>query len=206
MSQTNLEWSGRSKNKSDGLGHNEETLMRSTTESVENRIYFYSEVTSDSVLQFNRKLKEIDNTNISDKCKKEMEFDIPIYININSLGGEIFSGLSAMDNIKQCKSPTTTIVDGCCASAATFISIAGTKRFITQHSVMLIHQLSACYWGKYKEFKDEAKNLDLFMKIIKDMYLNKTKIPEKKLNEILERDLFFDSKTCLKYGMVDKVL
>lgn len=204
MNRINHEWADKSK-KSNVL-HESETTIRSVTESVENRIYFYSEVTSDSILQFNRKLREIDNTNMADKCKKEMDSYIPIYININSLGGEIFSGLSAMDNINQCKSPTITIVDGACASAATFLSIAGTKRMITKHSTMLIHQLSAMWWGSYKEFKDEIKNLDLFMKIIKDIYLNKTRIPEKKLDEILDHDLFFDAKTCLKYGLVDKIL
>lgn len=206
MNKFNHDWSNNGKNKKIDSVHEIESSYRSFTESVENRIYFYSEVTTESVLQFNRKLKEIDNTNLSEKYKKEMDFHIPIYININSLGGEIFSGLSAMDNINQCKSPTVTIVDGACASAATFLSIAGTKRMITKHSTMLIHQISTMWWGSYKEFKDEIKNLDLFMNIIKGIYLSKTKIPEKKLNEILEHDLFFDAKTCLKYGLVDKII
>lgn len=206
MSRTNARWSEiRNKAVVHCPEHGDE-IAHSSTESVENRIYFYSDVDSDSILQFNRKLKEIDNINLVDKYKKEMEGSIPIYININSLGGEIFSGLSAMDNISQCKSPTVTIVDGACASAATFLSIAGKRRLITRHSTMLIHQLSAMWWGKYKEFKDEIKNLDMFMGIIKEIYLKKTKIPEKKLDEILDHDLFFDSKTCLRYGLVDKII
>ena len=127
MSRTDARWSG-AKGRATvlGAGHGDE-LIHSSTESVENRIYFYSDVDSDSILQFNKRLKEIDNTNLVEKYKKEMDGDIPIYININSLGGELFSGLSAMDNINQCKSPTVTVVDGACASAATFLSIAGTK-------------------------------------------------------------------------------
>jgi len=206
MSKTDTRWSGvRDRAVVLDSGHGD-VMARPFTETVENRIYFYSDVDSDSILQFNRRLRELDNNNLADKCKKEMDSYIPIYININSLGGEIFSGLSAMDNISQCKSPTVTIVDGACASAATFLSIAGKRRFITKHSTMLIHQLSAMWWGKYKEFKDEIKNLDMFMGIIKEIYLKKTKIPEKKLDEILEHDLFFDARTCLKYGLVDKIV
>jgi hypothetical protein len=45
-------------------------------------------------------------------------------------------------------------------------------------------------WGKYEEMKDDMENCDLFMRIIKDIYHEHTKIPKKKLNEILK------SMTC----------
>ena len=57
---------------------------------------------------------------------------------------------------------------------------------------MLIHQLSSTFWGTYGNFEDEKKNLDLMMKTIKDVYKKYTKVPMKKLDEILKHDLLWD--------------
>ena len=54
--------------------------------------------------------------------------------------------------------------------------------------------------------KDEMENVDNMMKTIREIYLEYTKIPKKKLNEILEHDLWFDAETCLKYGLVDEII
>ena len=43
------------------------------------------------------------------------------------------------------------------------------------------------------------------MSTIKEIYKVYTNVPMKKLNEILKRDLWFDSKTCLELGLVDEV-
>jgi ATP-dependent protease ClpP protease subunit len=129
-----------------------------------------------------------------------------IFLHINSYGGNIFAGLACMDSILQSDIPVITIVDGACASAATFLSVVGNERYINQHAYMLIHQLSSLMWGKYNEFKDEMKNLDNFMAVIKGVYKRYTKIPMKKLEEILDHDLWFDAKTCLEYGLVDKIM
>jgi ATP-dependent protease ClpP protease subunit len=44
------------------------------------------------------------------------------------------------------------------------------------------------------------------MKRIKEIYEAKTKIPKTKMDEILKHDLWWDAKTCLKYGLVDEIL
>jgi ATP-dependent protease ClpP protease subunit len=82
----------------------------------------------------------------------------------------------------------------------------GNKRYMSETSLMLVHQLSTTMWGTYENFEDEKKNLDLMMNIIKNIYDKYTKIPSKKLNEILKHDLFWDAKTCLKYGMIDEIV
>ena len=71
---------------------------------------------------------------------------------------------------------------------------------------MLIHQLSSGLWGKYEEIKDDMENCDKLMKMIKDIYAEYTKIPKKKLNEILKHDLWFDADQCLEYGLVDEII
>ena len=71
---------------------------------------------------------------------------------------------------------------------------------------MLIHQLSSGMWGKYEELKDDMKKSEILMKRIREIYEERTKIPAKKLNEILKHDLWWDAETCLKYGLVDEII
>jgi len=175
-------------------------------ETIDNKIYFYAEIYRDKVLQLNRKIRELNNSMSRQKVQLSLQEDIPIYLYINSFGGSIFSGFSAMDALIKSELPIVTIVDGCCASAATFLSVVGTKRYITPHSYMLIHQLSSFHWGKYEEFKDEMKNLEKFMILIKEVYGKYTQIPEEKLEEILKHDIWLNAKECLEYKLVDEII
>ena len=179
---------------------------RDIIKSVSNRIYFYSDINSENVLNLVQTLKQNDNEFMVKSKELGLENLIPIYLHIQSYGGEIFSGFSAMDNILMCKSPVITIVDGVCASAGTFLSIVGKKRLITKNSYMLIHQLSSFHWGKYSELEDQKQNMDNFMIKIKEIYTEYTKIPKVVLDDILKHDLFFDANRCLEYGLVDEII
>jgi ATP-dependent protease ClpP protease subunit len=91
------------------------------------------------------------------------------------------------------------------ASAATFMSVVGSKRFITPHSYALIHQLSSEAWGQYNKIKEEVRNLDQFMEDIKRIYLKYTDIPSGNIDEILGKDLYFSPQRCLELGIVDYI-
>ena len=173
--------------------------------SEQNRLYFYSDIGRENVLKLNHKLRDMANTFIVEQICRNVDKPVPIYLHINSYGGSIFHGLSAMDSVLSCPVPVYTIVDGCCASAATFISVAGAKRFMQPNAYMLIHQLSSMMWGKFAEFKDEMENLDMLMTKIKAIYKKYTKVPSEKLDELLKHDLWWDAETCVKYGLVDEI-
>jgi len=111
-----------------------------------------------------------------------------------------------MDTILRTKVPVHTYVDGFAASAATFLSVVGEKRFMSRNSYMLIHQLSSQLWGKYSEIEDEKKNLDLMMETIKNVYREYTRVPMDKIDEILKHDLLWDAKQCLEYGLIDEII
>ena len=173
---------------------------------VENTIFFYADVTEQSALDLNTALYEVDA-----KLKNTYNFLGPdftphIKLRINSYGGSLFAGLAILDTIRGLKSQVHTYVDGAAASAATIISVAGTKRFIGKNSLMLIHQLSTGNYGKYSELEDDMENNKRLMKAIKDIYKQYTKVPMKQIDEILKHDLWFDSAKCLELGLVDTIL
>ena len=171
----------------------------------ENRVYYYSGVNRQSVVELNHKIGELESKHLT--ASNVLEIDPPpIKIFINSGGGSITAGISSMDTILRTKVPVHTYVDGFCASAATFLSVVGGERFMSRNSYMLIHQLSTIFWGKYSEFEDEKQNLDLMMTTIKNVYKEYTKVPMKKLDEILKHDLLWDAETCLEYGLIDNII
>ena len=158
---------------------------------IENKIYFYAGVNRDSAVELNKKVGELQSKSFS--LANNLDIEPPyVHLFINSGGGSITSGISSMDTILRCKVPVHTYVDGFCASAGTFISVVGSKRYMSKNSYMLIHQLSSQLWGKYSE--------------IKNVYRDYTKVPTEKLDEILKHDLMWDAKTCLKYGMIDEIV
>ena len=175
-------------------------------ERSDNRIYFYSDVARHKVLQLNKEIRNL-NLDLTQTCRVlNLSAPAHIYLHINSYGGSVFAGLAAVDYIKNSEAPVTSIIDGCAASAATLMSVVAKKRCMHEHSFMLIHQLSSGLWGRYEDLKDDMKNCDALMKTIKKIYMEHTKIPKAKLNQILKHDLWFDAKTCLKHGLVDEII
>lgn len=182
-----------------------EKPIPSFIELVDNRIYFYSDIDRTKILQLNRHLRN-KGIELQREASIQMRDPANIYLHIQSYGGSIFAGMAGMDEIIKSVVPVYTLVDGCCASAATFLSVCGKRRFINRHAYMLIHQLSSIMWGKYEDFKDEMKNLDKIMAMIKKVYAEYTKIPMSKLEGILKHDLWFEADECKEYGLVDEII
>lgn len=170
----------------------------------ENRVYFYCNVGQSEALELNRLLRKLDveMRYLTDRldCPK-----VPIHLHINSPGGEVLSGLSIVDTIKSCRTPVYTYVDGSAASAATLISMAGSKRYASKNSFMLLHQPSLFWTGKYDDFMDEIENQKKIYGKVKKLYLDNSKISEEDLEELLKHELWLDSDACLDHGFIDKV-
>jgi ATP-dependent Clp endopeptidase proteolytic subunit ClpP len=173
-------------------------------EKYDNHVYFYSEVSRESIFELNMLLKEVEEENIITANKLNID-PIPIYLHINSYGGSVFAGFAAIDMIVSCKVPVYTIIEGCAASAATMMSIVGAKRYIRPNSYMLVHQLSSGCWGKMNEIEDEYENLKELMKNIKRIYEKHAKIPKKDLSDVLKHDLWWNPEKCMAYGLVDEL-
>jgi ATP-dependent protease ClpP protease subunit len=171
-----------------------------------NRIYFYSDVNKESILNLNRQIDDLTR-----QMKMiQFGFNLPepprIELHICSDGGDVFAGMAAVDKIVDNPIPIDTYCEGLVASAATLLSSVGDKRYISKSSCMLIHQVSSGLWGNYMQFKDEIKNLELLMNLIKGVYLKKTRFNPIELDDILSHDLCMVAQQCIDYGLVDVIL
>ena len=169
-----------------------------------NHIYFYSEVTRNSIFELSTLIREVEQNNLALANTLCIE-PIPIYLHISSFGGSVFAAFTAIDIIMACQVDIYTIIDGASASAGTLMSVVGKKRFIRPNAYMLIHQLSGGSWGKMCYLEDDFTNNKRLMEQIRTIYKKHSRIPKKELNEILKHDLWWDADTCLKYGLADEI-
>jgi|GEM_PF-838340 len=179
-----------------------------TVETFDNHIYFYADVDTDRCLDLVRRVREVDNELRRQSASRMLPDDfpaIPIWLHIQSNGGEVFTGLNIADQLQKIKSPIYSIVEGVSASAATLISLACSKRYILPSSFMLIHEVTSHHWGKYSEFEDEKHILDMLMSRLVDFYSSHTKMSPAKVKKLLDRDSWFSAHECVEMGLVDEI-
>ena len=110
-----------------------------------------------------------------------------------------------MNVLERSRVKVVTIAQGACCSAATFVLLGGKERRMGKNSYLLIHQISTEMWGSFNDLKHELKSTDKLMKMLKDMYLSKTKIPEAKFKSLMKKDIYLSPDKCLKYGIVSEI-
>jgi ATP-dependent protease ClpP protease subunit len=132
---------------------------------------------------------------------------LPVELHIESDGGDMYSAFSIVTLINNLDVDIYSYIDSYAGSAGTIISVSCKKKFMYKYSFMLIHQLSSgLSYNKYDKLVEEMENKKDFMNTIKQIYIENTKIKEKDLNNILKKDLWFNSAKCLELGLVDEII
>lgn len=172
-----------------------------------NHIYFHTGVTKQSINKLtdligakNQEYKELTESKLVDKCSPA-----PLYLHIASYGGSVLEGFKAISHIQNSALPVYTIVDGYAASAGTMMSVAGKKRYMTEHGYMLIHEISTGMHGKYKELEDGMENAKRWMEDIERLYETRTNIRRKELKKYMKHDYWWNYEKCKELGLVDDV-
>lgn len=131
---------------------------------------------------------------------------------INSSGGNITDAFAITDVIEQLKMKIRTIALGQVYSAAVVLLLSGTKheRFAMKHTDFLIHQYS---WQsqeqiRYNELVLRRNKEDELTEKMIDFYIKHSKLKKKEIEDILKKgkDFYFNAKTALKYGIIDKII
>jgi ATP-dependent protease ClpP protease subunit len=179
-----------------------------TVETIDNHVYFYATVDSDRCLAMIRTIRELDSQLRRERLSRNIPEHIdqtPIWLHIQSGGGELFPGLATADQLAVIQTPIYSIIEGVCASAATLISLACSKRYITASSFMLIHQFSAVHWGTHESFKDEMELQNMLIGLLVNYYQSKSKIPKSNIKKMLKHDTWMNADKCLELGLVDAI-
>ena len=166
---------------------------------------------------------DIEDSNTSDLCfsllclleeddrkdKKEKDYKretIKLYI--QSYGGSIRDMWTLIDIMINSKTPIHTYCTGYAMSAAFKIFLAGHKRFITKHSILLYHQLSAWTGGKYQSIVEEMEMLTSDQEEIEEYVVSRTKLTKKRLEEIRlnKEDYYIHADEAIELGIADEII
>lgn len=136
----------------------------------------------------------------------------PVFnIYINSRGGyadELFGLLSILDIAKKNGIAVHTHVIGVAYSAGSLLAAYGDHRTMSRYADHLLHLGSGeASFSTFEQLKREAENGAKHFNKILQIYAEHTKIPQKKLVEMLKDDkLYLDADQCLKFGICDEIV
>lgn len=186
-----------------------------------NHIYFRCEVTMDRVNELCNLIEEYNrehDLDMSTRTSTAIIIPKPIYLHITSMGGDMLAGFLAYDYIKNSKIPIFTVAEGYAISSGANMFMAGHKRFMTENSYILVHQLNITKYGTetFHDMIDNASNIIEFMSKLYSIYLNNIRhhrqnIPDddfltkEKLENHMLHDIYWNYNTCLRYGIVDDI-
>ena len=171
---------------------------------IGNEILYYGDIDRENALEFVEKFKKLE-IDLLKKAAELVGYEPMIRVHIMSEGGDVFAGLNMMNVLERSRVKVITIAQGSCCSAATFVLLGGSERRMGKNAYCLIHQISTEMWGNFNELKNEMKSNDKLMKMLKDMYLSKTKIPETKFKTLMKRDIYLPPDKCLNDGIVSAI-
>lgn len=132
--------------------------------------------------------------------------DIQFYI--NTPGGVITAGMAIYDTMQFIKPDVSTICVGIAASMGSILLSGGTKgkRFILEHSEVLIHQPLGGVRGQASDMEISVKQImkskDMLCSIISQNTGKKKDVVLKDM----DRDYYMDANEAMKYGIVDKII
>lgn len=128
---------------------------------------------------------------------------------IDSYGGQVYSLLSMVGDIKASKIPVATIVQGKAMSCGALLFSYGAfgHRYMDKHATLMIHDVSTGAHGKVEEIKADAKESDrLNQWLYREMATNCGKEEEYFLKMIHERshaDWYLDAAEAQSHGLAN---
>lgn len=143
---------------------------------------------------------------IDDENKVTADERKPIYIFINSPGGDLSATFTMIDAITMSKTPVYTVNIGCAYSGGFLIFLAGHKRIAYPNSTFLFHE------GSVSEVGGDAgkfQNFSAFYKerlgAMKEFVLAKTNMIEDFYESIKRDDFWMTAAQAIEYGVADEI-
>lgn len=171
-------------------------------------LYIYDDVTEYG--EFNWDTWEYDESETSAKYFAQKLGEIPdgqtIELHINSNGGSVKEGVAIYNNLKQKQNHKIGIVDGVAHSVAFLILQACDERKMCLGTTALIHNMWMYCYGNASQLRKYADDLDDMMEANRQVFMERAKITEEQLKELMENETYLTPDKALEYGLIDEVM
>lgn len=168
---------------------------------------------------FNRRIVQISggvDSNLAHKTNKQIlaleaaDDKKPIYLFINSPGGEINSGFSIYDVARFVKPKVYTVVVGLAASMGSLIALCADEdaRLAFPNSKFLIHQplISGVLQGQATDIAIHAKDIVKVKEKINKIYSEATGKPIEEIKKATDRDFWMNAQEAKEFGLISNII
>ena len=172
------------------------------TNLADRRIVFNKEVDSSLIEDV---VLYILKWNQEDKGKSP-EARKPIYIYLNTNGGDVVAGMNLINTIKVSKTPVYGVVMACAASMGAYLAMSFHKTYAFHDSVLLLHDGSTGAQSSSRKMKDITNFYDKLDNRVKKFVLDNTNITEEFYEEIADREYYMFADEAKELGIVDYII
>ena len=141
---------------------------------------------------------------------ERVDAEKPVYLFINSPGGEINSGFSIYDTARFIGPEVFTVVAGLAASMGSLIALCAKKenRLGLPNSKFLIHQplISGVMRGPASDIEIQAKDLIRTKEKINRIYAEETGKPLDEVVSATDRDNWMTAEEALDFGLISRIV
>ena len=127
-----------------------------------------------------------------------------LVVHIDSLGGNVFDGISIYNALRDYTGKKTAIIEGICASAASYILMAFDEVIAKPNSLLMIHNpLVENVSGNANELSKITNTLTELSNIYISAYAERTHLPEAEIKTLMDNETYFGAIEAKQKGFVD---
>ena len=132
----------------------------------------------------------------------------PVTLYINSLGGEVQSGLALYDVMQAVSNPVRTVCLGMAASMGALLFIAGDDREMLPHSRIMIHDplIGGGIAGSALSVKARADDLMRIRDVTAEVIARHTGMPLDEVFSLTASDTYFEADEAVRRNLADRVV
>ncbi|WP_341636384.1 head maturation protease, ClpP-related [Staphylococcus casei] len=129
-----------------------------------------------------------------------------VVVNINSNGGDVFSGVAIYNMLRRQDAHITVNIDGLAASIASVIAMAGDTVNMPGNAMLMVHNAWTEIAGDSNAFKKQADSLERINSVVFNSYVDKSPdIDHALLQQYMDDETWFTAKEAKNLGLIDNV-
>lgn len=130
-----------------------------------------------------------------------------IDVRINSVGGEVYTGIAIFNALRQSKADIHIYIDGIAASMASAIALCGKPVEMSRYARLMIHTVRGGCWGTKKDMADCIQQLDALEGTLCSMYAEKLGRSEEEIRTQYfdGEDHWLSAQEALSQGFIDGI-
>ena len=167
-----------------------------------NRIIWIPDVVDDNMAAVQRQIMvwNMEDFGLTKEDRK------PIILLMMNWGGDADRCWSVVDTIQTSVTPVWTVNLGICASAGSYIFMAGAKRFMFRRGYVMIHEGSAQMQGDAQKMQAAQDSYKKMLKDAAEYVCTQSEIPAATLKKKKADDWYIYADDCIKFKIADKII